>query len=84
MGLTVLIVVGGIIGWLASILTRTDDRQGIVSNIAVGMVSAILSAIMVDGSAFVGAVSPVGLFASFAGSTVLLSLFGLYRRKMVR
>lgn len=84
MGLILLIVAGAIVGWLASIMTRTDDRHGILSNIAVGIAGAIVSALIVEGSAVVGGISPIALFVSFAGSVVLLALFGLYRRRMVR
>jgi uncharacterized membrane protein YeaQ/YmgE (transglycosylase-associated protein family) len=43
MNLIILLVVGGIIGWLASIIMRTDAQQGIVLNIVVGIVGALLA-----------------------------------------
>ncbi len=84
MGLILLIVVGGIVGWLASIMTRTDDRHGILLNVAVGVAGALVSALLIEGSSILGGISPIALFVSFAGSVVLLALFGLYRRRMVR
>ena len=42
MGLIILIVVGGILGWLASIVMRTDGQQGIFLNVIVGIVGAFL------------------------------------------
>ncbi|NIJ38811.1 putative membrane protein YeaQ/YmgE (transglycosylase-associated protein family) [Sphingopyxis panaciterrae] len=42
MGIVILLVVGGIIGWLASIVMRTDGQQGIVLNIIVGIVGALI------------------------------------------
>ena len=38
MTLILILLVGGIIGWLASILMRTDAQQGIFLNIVVGVV----------------------------------------------
>ena len=42
MGIIILIVVGGILGWLASIVMRTDGQQGILLNVVVGIVGALL------------------------------------------
>ena len=42
MGIIVLLIVGGILGWLASIVMRTDAQQGIFLNIVVGIVGAML------------------------------------------
>ena len=42
MNLIIFLIVGGIIGWLASILMRTDAQQGIILNVVVGIVGALL------------------------------------------
>ena len=42
MGLIIVLIVGGILGWLASIVMRTDAQQGILLNIVVGIVGALL------------------------------------------
>jgi uncharacterized membrane protein YeaQ/YmgE (transglycosylase-associated protein family) len=39
--LILVLIVGGIIGWLASILMRTDAQQGIILNIVVGVIGAL-------------------------------------------
>ena len=41
-GILIWLVVGGIIGWLASVLMRTDDQQGILLNIIVGVVGSYI------------------------------------------
>ena len=46
MGLIIALVVGGIIGWLASIVMRTDAQQGILLNIVVGIIGSLLGAII--------------------------------------
>ena len=45
----IIIVVGGILGWLASIVMRTDAQQGIVMNVVVGIIGAILGGLLLSG-----------------------------------
>jgi len=42
MGILITILLGGLIGWLASLLTDRDARQGIVGNIVVGIIGAFI------------------------------------------
>ena len=42
MGIIIWLIVGGIVGWLASLIMRTDAQQGILLNIVVGIVGAVL------------------------------------------
>ena len=42
MGIILWLVIGGVIGWLASIVMRRDGSQGIFLNIVVGIVGALL------------------------------------------
>src|SRR3546814_4467252 len=70
MGLIITLIVGGIIGWLASIVMRTDAQQGILLNVVVGIVGAFLGNFL--GSFFgMGAsldtFSPIGLLWAFIG-----------------
>jgi uncharacterized membrane protein YeaQ/YmgE (transglycosylase-associated protein family) len=51
MGLIVLLIVGGILGWLASIVMRTDGQQGIFLNMVVGIVGALLGGFLLTSSA---------------------------------
>lgn len=83
----VTIVVGGIMGWLASIVMRTDAQQGMLLNVVVGVVGAFLGNIL--GSLFgMGATltsfSPIGLLWAFIGAVVLLAIVNLVRRGRVR
>jgi len=47
MNIIILLVVGGILGWLASIVMRTDGQQGIFLNIIVGIVGAFLAGFII-------------------------------------
>lgn len=84
-----IIIVGGILGWLASMVMRTDAQQGLFLNIIVGVVGAILAGFFVTpliGGAPIteGAFDFRSLIASFIGALVLLAIVNLFRRGSVR
>lgn len=89
MNIIILLVVGGIIGWLASIVMRTDGQQGIFLNVVVGIVGAILAGLIITpliGGAPItqGAFDIMSLISSFLGAVVLLAIVNLFRRGRVR
>lgn len=67
MGWIILIIVGAVIGWLASMIMATDEQQGALANIAIGIVGSIL------GSWLFGGVLGIGN----AGTAGTLSLWGI-------
>jgi uncharacterized membrane protein YeaQ/YmgE (transglycosylase-associated protein family) len=89
MGLIVVLVVGGIIGWLASMVMRTDAQQGIILNIVVGIVGALLGGFLLapligGASITTGAMDIRSLIVSFLGAIILLAIVNLFRRNAVR
>ena len=85
----IIIIVGGILGWLASIVMRTDAQQGILLNIVVGIVGAILGGLLLapligGGSITQGDFSIMSLLVSFLGAVILLAIVNLFRRGRVR
>ena len=89
MGLIILLVVGGVIGWLASIVMRTDAQQGIFLNVVVGIVGALLAGFLITpliGGAPItdGSFSAMSLLSSFLGAVVLLAIVNLFRRGSAR
>ncbi len=89
MNIIIMLIVGGIIGWLASMLMRTDGQQGIVLNVVVGLVGAVLAGFLITplmGGAPItsGAFDIRSLIASFIGAVVLLAIVNLVRRGSVR
>jgi len=89
MNIIILLVVGGILGWLASIVMRTDGQQGIFLNIIVGIAGAFLAGFIITpliGGAPVtsGAFDIRSLIASLLGAVVLLGIVNLLRRGSVR
>lgn len=85
MNIIIWLIVGGILGWLASILMRTDAQQGILLNIVVGIVGAFLAGLVVSGGTINQSdFSLTSLIASFLGAVVLLAIVNLVRRGSVR
>ena len=85
MNLIVWLVVGGIIGWLASLLMGTDGQQGIILNVVVGIVGAVLAGWFISPLVGVstinqGNLSLASLAVSFVGAAVLLGVVNLFRR----
>src|SRR5262245_16486868 len=89
MGLIILLIIGGVLGWLASMVMRTDGQQGILLNIVVGIVGALLAGLLLNpliggGSIMNGDYSLSSLLVSFLGAVVLLAIVNLIRRGSVR
>ncbi|KRC80380.1 GlsB/YeaQ/YmgE family stress response membrane protein [Sphingomonas sp. Root241] len=84
MGLLVWLVIGGVVGWLASIVMRTDAQQGIFLNVIVGIVGAFIGGLLFGGSINNGAVTPMTFLVSLLGAIILLAIVNLVRRGAVR
>jgi uncharacterized membrane protein YeaQ/YmgE (transglycosylase-associated protein family) len=79
------IIVGGLIGWIASKLMNTDAQQGIFLNVVVGIVGAFVAGWLI--SPLVGvptinqdAFSVSAMMVSLVGSVILLAIVGFFRR----
>jgi uncharacterized membrane protein YeaQ/YmgE (transglycosylase-associated protein family) len=89
MGIIILIIVGGVLGWLASLVMRTDGQQGLLLNIVVGIVGAFLAGVILNpmiggGNIMSGDYSISSLLVSLLGAVVLLAIVNLIRRGSVR
>ena len=88
MGLIVTLIIGGVIGWLASLVMRTDAQQGILLNIVVGIVGAVLAGWLISPLVGVGTINQgitIGTFlVSLVGAIVLLAIVNLVRRGAAR
>ena len=84
MGLLILLVVGALLGWLATIILRIEDGRSILANALVGVLgSLIVGAIAGNGAGF-GTVSGVALLWAVLGSVVAIGLFNLVRQRAYR
>lgn len=83
MGLIVWLIVGGVIGWLASLIMRTDAQQGILLNIVVGIVGAFIGGLLFGGSINQG-ITVMSFVVSLVGAVILLAIVNLIRRGSMR
>jgi uncharacterized membrane protein YeaQ/YmgE (transglycosylase-associated protein family) len=83
MGLILWLIVGGVVGWLASMVMRTDAQQGIILNIVVGIVGAFIGGLLFGGS-INQALTVYTFLTSLLGAIILLAIVNLVRRGAVR
>ncbi|HEY5896716.1 MAG TPA: GlsB/YeaQ/YmgE family stress response membrane protein [Burkholderiales bacterium] len=80
------LIVGGILGWLASIVMKTNDQQGMILNIVVGIVGAFLGGLLLAPLFGTGTINQsdfsIGsLLISFLGALILLAIVNFFRRR---
>ena len=85
MNIIVWLVVGGLIGWVASLLMGTDGRQGLLLNVVVGIVGAFLGGWLFGGyfgasTINEGNLSVSGIAVSLTGAVVLSAALKLLRK----
>ena len=83
-GIIIWLIVGGVVGWLASMIMRTDAQQGILLNIIVGIVGAFLAGLILGGGSINNEITIESFLWSLVGAVVLLAIVNLIRRGSVR
>lgn len=85
MGFIIWLIVGGIVGWLASLIMRTDGQQGIILNIVVGIVGAVIAGLIIGGGTInQDPMDLTNILWSLLGAVILLAVVNLVRRGSVR
>jgi uncharacterized membrane protein YeaQ/YmgE (transglycosylase-associated protein family) len=85
MNIIIWLIVGGVVGWLASLIMRTDAQQGILLNIVVGIVGAFLGGFIFAGGTINNAPLNITSFlVSLVGAVILLGIVNLVRRGRLR
>jgi uncharacterized membrane protein YeaQ/YmgE (transglycosylase-associated protein family) len=85
MNFIIWLIVGGFIGWLASMLMKTNDQQGIFLNVVVGIAGAMLGGWFITPLVGIGTInqnnfSLPAMLVSFIGAAILLAIVNLVRR----
>jgi len=83
MGIIIWLIVGGIVGWLASIIMKRDGQQGIILNVVVGIIGALIAG-WVFGGGINQAVTVMTFLYSLLGAVVLLLIVNLFTRGKAR
>lgn len=87
MGWIIAIIVGGVAGWLASIVMGRNASMGIIWNVVAGCVGSVVGNLVANQFGIVGSVkefSITGLVVAFAGAVVVLAIMNLVQRGRVR
>lgn len=89
MNFIIWLIVGGLIGWVASMIMRTNAQQGVILNVVVGIIGAFLGGWLLAPMFGAGTInqndfSLAGLLVSLLGAVVLLAIVNLVRRGSVR
>lgn len=82
MNIILWIIFGGLAGWLASLLMKTDAQMGAVANVVVGIVGAVLGGFIMQqlGGAGVSGFNLYSLLVAIGGAVILVFLVGMLRR----
>jgi uncharacterized membrane protein YeaQ/YmgE (transglycosylase-associated protein family) len=89
MNFIIWLIVGGFIGWVASMIMRTNAEQGALLNIIVGIIGAMLGGWLISPLVGAGTINQSdfslgGLLVSLVGAIILLAVVNLFRRGRVR
>ena len=84
MGFIWAVIIGGVVGWLASIIMKTNSRQGLIADIIVGLVGAFIGSYFLSPLFNVGTInegdfSIPALLVSLGGAIILLAISKLFR-----
>lgn len=83
MGIIIWLIVGGIVGWLASLIMRRDGQQGIILNIVVGIIGALIAGWLFGGG-INQAITLTTFLYSLIGAIILLAIVNLFTRGRAR
>jgi uncharacterized membrane protein YeaQ/YmgE (transglycosylase-associated protein family) len=82
------LIVGGLAGWIASMIMRTDAQQGVILNVVVGIIGAAVAGWLISPLVGIPSINQqfsVGAFVvSLLGAIVLLGIVNLFRRGRIR
>jgi len=84
MNFVIWLVVGGIVGWVASIIMRTNGQQGLILNVIVGIVGAFLAGLVLTPLLGIATInqndfSLPALIVSVVGAVILLAIVSLFQ-----
>jgi uncharacterized membrane protein YeaQ/YmgE (transglycosylase-associated protein family) len=81
MALLVLTFMGGLLGWIATIIARIEDRSGILVHVGIGIASSLIAGLIANSGGFIGGLSVLACVIAMASASA--SLTGvIYLRRM--
>lgn len=84
MGIIVWLIMGGLVGWIASMIMGTNGQQGIILNVVVGIVGALIGGWLIGPLLGAGSINDgitiMSFIVSLIGAVILLGILSLFRR----
>jgi uncharacterized membrane protein YeaQ/YmgE (transglycosylase-associated protein family) len=81
--LVVTLIIGGVVGWLASILMKTNAQMGILANVIVGIVGSFLGVAVANALGVRAHTTPAAWIVAILGAALLIALLralGVFNR----
>jgi uncharacterized membrane protein YeaQ/YmgE (transglycosylase-associated protein family) len=81
--LLITLIIGGVVGWLASILMKTNGQMGIIANVVVGIVGSFLGIAVANALDIRHSGTPMHWVVVVAGAVLLIAILqalGVFRR----
>ncbi|MGJ7456524.1 GlsB/YeaQ/YmgE family stress response membrane protein [Halomonas sp. MA07-2] len=84
MGIIVWLIMGGLVGWIASMIMGTSGQQGIILNVVVGIVGAMIGGFLIGPLLGAGSINDgitiMSFIVSLIGAIILLAILSLFQR----
>ncbi len=82
MGILLWIIFGGLVGWVASLIMKTDAQQGLVLNIVIGIIGAVIGGWIMSlfGEGDVSGFNLYSFMVALIGAVVLIAIVKAIRR----
>jgi len=88
MGIIIWLIMGGVVGWIASIIMGTKEQQGIILNIVVGVIGAMIGGWLIGPTLGAASINEGITFMSFVvsliGAIILLAIVNFFQRISAR
>lgn len=88
MGIIVWLVMGGLVGWIASMIMGTNAQQGIILNVVVGIIGALIGGWLIGPLLGAGSINEgitmMSFIVSLVGAVLLLAILSIFQRSTTR
>ncbi len=81
MALLLLVILGATLGWLTTILTRVEDRNGVLLHVAIGAAASVAGGLITNNGSIIGGLSLVALLVGIGSGVAALVGYGLWRER---